>query len=101
MTCSLKSADTIEEAVSQFYENPNKYSHSPALGISTPVNDAKKPGMQVDAPPSYAPVAQTMSRAQHSPHTNAIIEAGHVRARDEVRFKFAALCGGMLISIKH
>ena len=35
------------------------------------------------APPSYAPPARTTKAAQHPPHTNPVIEAAHVRARDE------------------
>lgn len=34
-------------------------------------------------PPPYAPPATTVARATHRHHTNAVIEAGHVRARDE------------------
>lgn len=44
-----------------------------------------------DAPPSYAPPshpppASSSVRRQHHPHTNPVIQAGQVRARDEVRF---------------
>jgi len=45
------------------------------------INDEELPAY---APPSYQPPKQRANRAQRRPHTNAIIEAGHVRARDEV-----------------
>jgi hypothetical protein len=37
------------------------------------------------APPSYPPPSQRASKALIRPHTNQVIEAAHVRARDEVR----------------
>lgn len=37
------------------------------------------------APPTYAPPAQSANRQPRRAHTNAVIQAGHVRARDEVR----------------
>ena len=74
----LKGANTIEEAVGQFYENPNKYSYGVAPSMSKPV---------VSAPPPYA----AMSASRHRPYTNAVIEAGHVRARDEVRFTLTSV----------
>lgn len=36
------------------------------------------------APPSYAPPSQSSTRALHRPHTNKVIEAARIRARDEV-----------------
>ena len=77
----LKGANTVEEAVAQFYDNPDKYSQDSALGKSNPVNPAKA---QSYLPPAYAPPASISSRSRHRPHTNAVIEAGNVRARDEV-----------------
>lgn len=81
----FEGAETIDEAVSQFYENPNKYSQS--LGPGAP-NDSqpasKETRTQVDEPPMYTPQASTMRESRHKPHTNAVIEAGKVRARDEV-----------------
>ncbi|OCK73109.1 hypothetical protein K432DRAFT_438401 [Lepidopterella palustris CBS 459.81] len=79
----LEGADTIDEAVSQFYENPNKYSHSPVPSMSNPVNHAKETKMQVCSPLPPAPPAKTMSRPWRQPHTNVVVEAGNVRARDE------------------
>jgi hypothetical protein len=81
----LKGADTINEALHQFYENPNKYSHSPVPSMSNPVNHIKETKTQIHASPPYAPLAKTMSGPRRRPHTNAVIEAGNVRARDEVR----------------
>jgi hypothetical protein len=84
--CALKGANTIDEAVGQFYENPNKYSHNPGPSLSDPVDHAKETKMQVSSPPLYAPPANTMWQPRHRPHTNVVIEAANVRARDEVRF---------------
>jgi hypothetical protein len=86
LTNLLKDANTVEEAVTQFYENPNKYSHSAAPSTSIPVNLSKEAKTAASAPPPYA----SMRAIRHRPHTNAVIEAGHVRARDEVRFNFAS-----------
>lgn len=74
--CILKGANTINEAVDQYYENPNRYDHNPVPPKSNPVNQAL-------SPPSYPPPATTVSGARRRPHTNVVIEAGHVRARDE------------------
>lgn len=79
----LEGADTVNEALNQFYENPSKYSHSPVPSMSSPVNHTKETKMQVYSPPPYAPLAKTMSGPRRPPHTNAVIEAGNVRARDE------------------
>jgi hypothetical protein len=87
----LKGADTINEALNQFYENPNKYSHSPVPSMSNPANHIKETKMQVYSPQPYAPLAKTMSGPQRRPHTNAVIEAGNVRARDEVRFTLTSV----------
>jgi hypothetical protein len=62
----LKGADTIDEAVGQFFDNPDKYSHIAAV--------------------NHKQTKMTVSASRHRPHTNAVIEAGNVRARDEVRF---------------
>ncbi|RDW71841.1 hypothetical protein BP5796_07875 [Coleophoma crateriformis] len=78
----LQSADTVEEAVSQFYENPDKYSHIPNPSMSNPVNEAKNTKAQISDLPPYASPSNTIGR-QRRPHTNAVIEAGNVRARDE------------------
>jgi hypothetical protein len=82
----LKGADTIDEAVNQFYENPDKYSQSSATIKYSPVSHTKETKSPIYSPPPYAPPAQSMSAARHRPHTNAVIQAGNVRARDEVRF---------------
>jgi hypothetical protein len=79
----LKGADTINEAVDQYYENPNKYSHASVPPMPNPVNDGEEIKTQVYSPPSYPPPAATMSGARRRPHTNVVIEAGNVRARDE------------------
>ena len=89
--CVLKGADTINEALNQFYENPNKYSHTPVPSMSNPVNHIKETKTQVYSPPQYAPPAKNMSGPRRRPHTNAVIEAGHVRARDEVRFTLTSV----------
>jgi hypothetical protein len=67
----LKNAKSIEEAVAEFYDNPKKYSSNtaPTMPTSSDV-------------PNAAILASRRPPQQH--HTNAVIEAGHVRARDEV-----------------
>ena len=77
-----KGAKNVEEAVQQFYEEPNKYdtiSDQPKL-----VNDGKgdKSG-KMPLPPQA-----TISGHMYRPHTNAVIEAGHIRAQDEVCYLF-------------
>ncbi|MCJ1310167.1 hypothetical protein MMC25_003828 [Agyrium rufum] len=121
----LEGANTIDEAVGQYYENPEKYAHKPTPimpGVGQDTKDtkydketsdsmtAKETGeskeskeskMMADAPPTYnqsttsngsttgASLQPTTSRSQsqqykqHKHHTNAVIEAGHLRARDE------------------
>ncbi|KAE8451087.1 hypothetical protein EG329_004759 [Mollisiaceae sp. DMI_Dod_QoI] len=103
----LEGADTLAEAVQQFYLDPDKYSHSapgadPTMSKETShakqandskeakeTIDSKKPkdnGVQAYSPPPYAPAyapPATTSRTRHRPHTNAVIQAAHVRARDE------------------
>jgi hypothetical protein len=87
----LKGANTIDEAVSQFYESPDKYSSkpAPAPAMPNPPNNTKAtqaskqpPASQGYELPPYAPPA--VARSQRRPHTNAVIQAGHARARDEV-----------------
>jgi hypothetical protein len=87
----LQGADTVNEALNQFFENPNKYSHSAVPSMSNPVNNIKETKMQVYSPPPYAPPVKTMSGPRRRPHTNAVIEAGNVRARDEVRFTLTSV----------
>ena len=59
---------------------------------SAPLDEKKainqRPTSQSNQPPSYAPPSMpppTASRARARNHTNQVIEAGKVRARDEVR----------------
>ena len=101
---TLKGASTMEEAVTQYYENPDKYSQPPAPPPaphpapvdSKPVKDTKASPKQVDAPPTYFPPQNTMSAQRHRPHTNVVINAGIVRARDEVSLCLFT-CGHELI----
>ncbi|KAJ5690348.1 hypothetical protein N7462_004740 [Penicillium macrosclerotiorum] len=69
----LENANTLNEAVDRFYENPDRYSHT-----SVKNNDLKpqKPGI-APVPPA------TMNSAPRRPHMNALIQAELVRARDE------------------
>ncbi|TVY27212.1 hypothetical protein LHYA1_G004663 [Lachnellula hyalina] len=88
----LEGSNSVEEAVTQFYENPDKYSESAAAvssmsSMSTPMasaSDAKEAKTPIYSPPPYAPPPETTrTMQQHRPHTNPVIQAGHVRARDE------------------
>ncbi|TVY80787.1 hypothetical protein LSUE1_G006735 [Lachnellula suecica] len=81
----LEGADSMDEAVSQFYEDPDKYSKTHLPSMAAPVADAKEAKTTTPAyqPPPYAPPAQTRNAPRHRPHTNAVIHAAQVRARDE------------------
>ncbi|KAN0106717.1 hypothetical protein V8E51_009593 [Hyaloscypha variabilis] len=84
----LEGASTVEEAVGQFYEDPEKYTPKPAPSktdsVKQPLMDTKtQSGPPQYAPPQYAPPTNTVSRPRHRPHTNPVIEAGNIRARDE------------------
>jgi hypothetical protein len=85
LMCVLKGAETIDEAVGQFYENPDKYSDIPVPSKSNPANQSKESKTQAYSPPPYAPPVNSVSGSRRRPHTNAVIEAGNIRARDEVR----------------
>ena len=87
----LKGADTVEEAVNQFYENPNKYSHSAVPSKSNPMKHPPETKTQLYSPPAYAPPANPTVGLRRRPHTNVVIEAGNVRARDEARFTLTSL----------
>lgn len=53
--------------------------------IPAPVNNDAKGSTTKGSPvPAYAPPAYPPPSTSHRPHTNAIIAAGQVRARDEV-----------------
>jgi hypothetical protein len=86
-----KDANNLEEAVAQFYENPDKYSSHPSPNTKVFSMDGKK-GL-VDpplySPPPYAPPSSGgRGSTRHQTHTNVVIEAANVRARDEVCFTF-------------
>ena len=81
----MQGAPTVEEAVGQYYDNPDKYSHSSVSTVPDGEIQAKETRPQA-SPPPYAPPATTARTSQFRPHTNALIEAGNIRARDEVRF---------------
>lgn len=105
----LKNASSIDEAVGLFYEDPDKYSKGPAIPtMSKPVAPAPAKDMKKDTyappqgapphhytkdskaqssydPPAYAPPRSTAGASRRRPHTNQVIEAGNIRARDEVR----------------
>jgi hypothetical protein len=66
---------------------PSPYSSPvPNMSMSNPVNYNSDAKTQVNDPPPYAPPARNMGGARRRPHTNPVIEAGNIRARDEVRF---------------
>jgi len=62
-------------------------------GASSKGVDSKDSSVPVYSPPPYAPPSKNTNKPPmntsngrvHRPHTNAVIEAGHIRARDEVR----------------
>ncbi|KAF9077114.1 hypothetical protein BDP27DRAFT_1357264 [Rhodocollybia butyracea] len=79
----LEGANNIDEAIGQYFENPDRYSYTKedTKDSKEDTKDSKATKLQVYSPPPYAP--PTTSRGPHRPHTNAVIEAGHRRARDE------------------
>lgn len=96
-----KGANTVEEAVTAYYDNPDKYNTQaaenlpkkgksekngafapPAVpkGMSTGIANGMPSGN--DILPSYHATEQTT--IHH--HTNQVIQAAHVRAQDEVHY---------------
>ncbi|PWY92280.1 hypothetical protein BO70DRAFT_357412 [Aspergillus heteromorphus CBS 117.55] len=80
----LKAADNIDDALTQYYENPNKYSHglfpsedSPQISTQETWTSAPLP------PPSYHEVFSIQNNLPVQTHTNKVIEAANVRAQDE------------------
>jgi hypothetical protein len=61
---------------------PNQPNHTKH---SSEKHDTRDNELPAYAPPAYPPPSQSASMALRRPHTNAVIEAGHARARDEVR----------------
>jgi hypothetical protein len=94
LTCTYipKGANTLEEAVGQFYENPEKYTPAPPTKADPPPTKAPmnlpRDTKAQDLPPQYTPPTRTARRTNVRPHTNPVIEAGHIRARDEVKITF-------------
>jgi hypothetical protein len=84
---ALKGANTIDEAVGQFYEDPKKYSNISVPAVSKQTSDhPMEKKTQLYSPPPYAPPGPTRNPPRLRSHTNVVIEAGNVRAQDEVRF---------------
>ncbi|PYI07751.1 hypothetical protein BO78DRAFT_312190 [Aspergillus sclerotiicarbonarius CBS 121057] len=72
-------ANSLDEALSLFYENPDQYSHPPAK-----CNQDKAPETDTEGlPPSYESQINPVSRPHREPHTNVVSQAGDIRARDE------------------
>jgi hypothetical protein len=84
---SVKGADTLDDAVGQYFENPNKYSQSSISSMSKSVNDTKVTKSR-DYPPSSHAVSAVKNGTQYKVHTNAVIHAGNIRAQDEVCFSY-------------
>jgi hypothetical protein len=81
----VKNANSLEDAVQQFYENPDKYLANTLSSKSEPGTNAKGTTTAL-LPPQGPP-----SRQWYPPHTNIVSEAGHIRAQDEVRCSFAMI----------
>ncbi|KAJ6120147.1 hypothetical protein N7523_004427 [Penicillium sp. IBT 18751x] len=110
----LQGAESVNEAVDQYYENPQRYSNRarPVIRTSMSVsvtqraqsvngNSPREVALSPTFPPSYvlamrSPPASTASQtsprhslatmssgSSHRPHTNVLIEASKLRARDE------------------
>lgn len=76
----------MEEAVAQFYENPNKYSRGPVQSTNAVTTDSEKGSIDspLYSPPPYVLTSNRRNVTRHQIHTNAVIEAANLRARDEV-----------------
>ncbi|PNP47810.1 hypothetical protein TGAMA5MH_00862 [Trichoderma gamsii] len=89
----LEGAASIDEAVEEYLDNPGKYSQLEPKSLKQ-ANVA--PGSVSEAPPVYPAPSHNVSNNgkghtvhQHlRPHTNGVIEAGRIRARDEVGVHF-------------
>ncbi|UKZ81637.1 hypothetical protein TrVFT333_009409 [Trichoderma virens FT-333] len=85
----LEGAASIDEAVEEYLDNPGKYSQPEPKSLKPA--DAV-PGSVSEAPPAYHTPSYKFSNNgrgytihQHiQPHTNKVIEAAGIRARDEV-----------------
>lgn len=91
LTSNPKEASSLDEAINQFYENPNRYPNNAVAGrpdprVQSDVTDAQA------LPPSYDSHISSVHRAEHAPHKNIVTEAGDVRARDEVRLERQNMC---------
>ncbi|KAF9062909.1 hypothetical protein BDP27DRAFT_1480352 [Rhodocollybia butyracea] len=83
----LEGANTFDEAISQYSENPEKSLRSHTQDtkdtFEDPVVDVKLPVYSVESPPPYTPPPAVTRSGPSRSHTNAVIEAGNVRASDE------------------
>jgi hypothetical protein len=70
--------------------------YSPSVPSMTDPVDSKDAKGQVNDPPaydppSYVPPVGRTAIARRRPHTNPVIEAGNIRARDEVGFTLSSV----------
>ncbi|KAJ5389112.1 uncharacterized protein N7496_000180 [Penicillium cataractarum] len=102
----LENANSVNDAVNQYYDNPHKYARRPPSSMSslrspiTPVSPTftamtrnsssptAEPTRLASSPPLYpSPPSSTVSGSvngsQPKAHTNTVIEAARLRARDE------------------
>ncbi|RAK95265.1 uncharacterized protein BO80DRAFT_429988 [Aspergillus ibericus CBS 121593] len=77
----LQWANSLDEALSLFFEDPDQYSQPPPNKDNprSQPNGADTQGL----PPSYESHRNPVSRPQRGSHTNVVIQAAEVRARDE------------------
>ncbi|PYH65019.1 uncharacterized protein BO88DRAFT_349692 [Aspergillus vadensis CBS 113365] len=78
----LQEASSFDEALDQFYENPDRYSNIADASRSDSRLQSDHAEMRA-LPPSYELHISSVSGAQRAPHKNVVTEAGDVRARDE------------------
>ncbi|KAJ9205595.1 hypothetical protein C8Q69DRAFT_34390 [Paecilomyces variotii] len=78
----LEGADSINEALDRFYETPNNNSNRPISRMANHRGLNEEIDTRDDAPPAYASL-NTVSELQRRSHTNKVIEAANIRARDE------------------
>lgn len=75
-------ASTVEEAVTAYYDNPNRYSGSAMSGDNK--TSKKAPLAAFSNGKDVLPTYETAERSTIHSHTNAVIQAAQVRAQDEV-----------------
>ncbi|PYH87395.1 hypothetical protein BO71DRAFT_489605 [Aspergillus ellipticus CBS 707.79] len=82
----LQGASTMDEALTQYYENPDKYSRAAVPSENSPniqSQERSQRNPEPVLPPSYQEVVTIQNNLHESSHINKVISASKVRAKDE------------------